>query len=707
MAIVQVVFIRIHTDYALTLESIFVERCLVAFTLSTPCHTTRQASRPDARSEDDSAAQMGHRLAGLTRHLGLWLGLVLMLVPLAQALASTETQVRQAWQLLEYIAVDYEGAVVDGEVVDAGEYEEMREFSATARDQIAALPDVPGRDQLQAQVRVLIEMIEHKADASVVAETAHGLATDLFATYAIVAAPAQPPDMTSAPDLYALHCASCHGTRGQGDGPAAAGLEPPPIAFTDAARAAQRSPLALYEVISQGLDGTSMASYGALPESERWALAFHVAGLAYSEAERTRGGQLWTTDGEAKAALPSLDALVGTSQQKLATQLGEDPARAILAWLYAQPEAVVPVVDDVALLAVARSKMQESLTAYRAGDAKAAQTLALAAYLDGVEPIEPMLAVRDRKLLREIEAAMAQLRSNLREGAPVAQVEASAEQIETLFGQADAVLHGGSASPAAAFLGSFTILVREGLEALLIVIGMIAFLRKARRRDALRWVHMGWVGALLAGLVTWALATWMIDISGAQRELTEGLSALFAALVLLSVGIWMHQKSMAGRWQEYLQAKLSAAMTRRSAWFLFLLSFVAVYREVFETILFYVAMWNPQDATAVIAGFVAGIVVLVVIAYALLRLGARLPIGTFFSWSSLLIAVLAVVLVGKGVAALQEAGWIGESLVAVPRIDLLGIYPTWQSISAQLVMLIAAMGGFWVNARSAKRAVAG
>jgi len=151
--------------------------------------------------------------------------------------------------------------------------------------------------------------------------------------------------------------------------------------------------------------------------------------------------------------------------------------------------------------------------------------------------------------------------------------------------------------------GSFTILLREGVEALLIVIGMIAFLRKAERRDVLPYLHAGWIGALLAGGVTWAIATYAVSISGAEREATEGLSALFAAIVLLSVGIWMHQKSMAGRWQQYLQEKMSAALTRRSATFLFVLSFVAVYREVFETILFYAAMWNEQDSSAILAGW--------------------------------------------------------------------------------------------------------
>jgi high-affinity iron transporter len=405
--------------------------------------------------------------------------------------------------------------------------------------------------------------------------------------------------------------------------------------------------------------------------------------------------------------LPSLEALSRSSQAQLAQVMQEGQARAITAYLRAHPQAVLPKAGEGGSLDLARSQLQASLEAYRVGDRARAQALALSAYLDGVEPVEPMLASRDRPLLREIEASMARLRSSIGAGAPLATVEAEAATANALFDRAGGALQASGANATAAFLGSFTILLREGLEALLIVIGMIAFLRRAGRREVLPWVHAGWVGALLAGGVTWAIATWLIDISGANRELTEGLSSLFAAIVLLSVGIWMHQKSLAGRWQHYLQAKLSAALTRRSALFLFVLAFVAVYREVFETILFYAAMWNREDGGAIVGGLVAGCAALALVAWGLLRLGMRLPIGKFFAASSVLIAILAVVLVGKGVAALQEAGWVAQGLVTAPRIDWLGVYPSWQSLLAQLAVAAVAVAGFLVNARGGRATVRG
>jgi len=270
-----------------------------------------------------------------------------------------------------------------------------------------------------------------------------------------------------------------------------------------------------------------------------------------------------------------------------------------------------------------------------------------------------------------------------------------------LLDLADQELEVTHESPTTAFLGAFTILVREGLEALLVVVAMIAFLRKAHRDDAVRYVHVGWTLALAAGAATWVVATYLIAISGAGREVTEGLSSLFAAVVLLAVGIWMHQKSVGGRWQAYLRAKLSAALDRRSMIFLFALSFIAVYREVFETILFYAALWTEGQKTAIGVGLFAGTMTLVALAWILLRTSRWLPVGTFFAASSLLIAVLALVLTGKGMQALQEAGWLATTPLAFPRVDWLGVFPSLQSLSAQALILLIVVVAFFMNRRDA------
>jgi high-affinity iron transporter len=299
---------------------------------------------------------------------------------------------------------------------------------------------------------------------------------------------------------------------------------------------------------------------------------------------------------------------------------------------------------------------------------------------------------------------MAQLRAAIGSGRPVAEVRQRVAALDTLFAETERVLAPTEAGAASAFLGALTILLREGLEALLIVVAMLTFLRKADRAEMVRPVHYGWIAALVLGLATWWAATHFLTISGASRELTEGFGSLFAALVLLFVGVWMHGKAQAGEWQRYIRDKLGAALTGRSAWFLFLLAFVAVYREVFETILFFVALSAQGNVGALAAGAAVGLALLAAIAVAMFRFSARLPIGKFFAYSSALIAVLAVVLAGKGTAAIQEAGLLGVTpLAGAPRVEILGIYPTLEGLAAQFVMLAALLLGFAWNRRESRR----
>ncbi|MFL6728911.1 MAG: FTR1 family protein, partial [Sphingomicrobium sp.] len=359
-------------------------------------------------------------------------------------------------------------------------------------------------------------------------------------------------------------------------------------------------------------------------------------------------------------------------------------------------------------LDVARKQLNASLAAYRAGDRDEAKRLALAAYLDGFEPVEPILGARNPSLLAKVEQRMGELRASIAAARDPSEIEAQVSEIESLIDQAEATLAPDQASNASAFLGAFTILLREGLEALLIVVAMLAFLSKADRPELTRPVHVGWTSALAAGALTWWVATSLISVSGASRELTEGFGSLIAAAILLFVGIWMHGKAQADEWQRYIRNKLGDAVTKGSAWFLFLLAFIAVYREIFETILFYVALAAEGNIGALIAGAAFGAAVLAAIAVAMLKFSRRLPISKFFAISSALVAILAVVLAGKGIAALQEAGLIDVSpLNGVPRLSMLGLFPTVQVVAAQLATLVALLAGFaWNRRRSAARAAA-
>ncbi len=632
----------------------------------------------------------------------LWCVLISSIVS-AQSPNSGENS-KQLWQLLDYVAVDYSGAVENGVIVSEAEYAEMLDFTQNALQQVQELPPHPSKAALVASIAQLREAVVIKADSVEVAKIANAANAALVIGYPFPLAPKIVPDPAKGATLYSQLCSSCHGVKGGGDGLLAKDLDPPPIAFTDHDRAQSRSVMALYQVITQGVSGTSMASFSAVPEADRWALAFYIGNLSHDDNVRAQGKKLWASDTGLKSYFPDLTAVTTITEAAAAEKMPADSARALIAYLRAHPEAVQqgkPLGLDLA-----RLRLDESLEALRSGDRDAATKLALSAYLDGFEPIEPTLGARNKPLLISIENAMLNYRSSVTNGSE-AEATTAALHLRGLFDQVELELGAAKADSSTTFIGALTILLREGLEALLIVIGIIAFLKKANQPTALRYVHAGWISALLAGVLTWYISTYLVAISGASREVTEGLSSLFAAIVLLSVGLWMHQKSSADRWQSYLHEKLSAAMSGSSMWALFALSFIAVYREVFETVLFYSALSADGNGTALIAGFFTAVGLLVIIAWVLLHTSARMPIGNFFSITSIFVAILAVVLVGKGITGLQEAGWISVHPISGPRIDILGILPTAETVIAQIIVLVVALGGFILNYSGARKSKAG
>lgn len=603
------------------------------------------------------------------------------------------------WRLLDYMAVDYREAVRDGTVISKDEYAEMVEFAGSVKERLDDLPPSSEKANLQKQAADLQIAIGRKAEPEHIATLSRSLAADLIKAYPVPLMPTAVPDYARGRTLYDEHCASCHGATGNGKGVASAGLNPPPIDFTDKERASERSIFALHLVIEQGLDGTSMASFAHLPSQDRWDLALYVGALAFPTADVASGEQLWKADADVRRRT-TLASLIGERPGALAANLGEDKADKITAYLRRNPKAVVQPTS--ASLVLARARLSEAILAYEKGDRRAATDLALSAYLDGFEPVEPLLSVHNNALMRQIEGSMGELRAAIKRGAAVEDLSAQAKALDGLFGDAEAALDPQQATVSSSFFGAFTVLLREALEALLIVVVMLTLLRKAERREVERYVHGGWIAALAAGVLTWAAATYLIAISGADRELTEGFGSLLAAIILLWVGIWMHGKSQANAWQRYIHDKLGHALSRRSAWGLFGLTFVVVYREVFETILFYTVIWNEDNGGAVMAGAGTAIVVLAVIAWALTRYGRVLPVGKFFAYSSALLAVLCVVLIGKGVSALQEAGWLPVSpLAGFVRVEALGLYPTAQGIAAQVAMAALLLTGFWYNQRRA------
>lgn len=604
----------------------------------------------------------------------------------ARAADHRDDRARTVVHMLDYVGADYPEFVKDGQVLDSAEYAEQVEFAKQVGELLAQLPKVDGGPDLLAMATKLQQRIGEHADGAEVAALARALRGEVIAGYEVAVAPRQVPDLARGAALYAAHCASCHGDQGYGNGPQAAGLEPAPRNFHDTAAMAVRSPFGLYNTITLGVPGTSMQGYGGLSDAERWALAFHAAGLRTSAALQQRGATLWQ-QGVGKGEFANLTALVGTTPLEAAQRIGPG-GEAVFAFLVAHPEALQ--AGSSSPIQIAKERLHAALAAYGKGDREGARRLAIGAYLEGFELVEAALDNVDAPLRKRTEREMMALRSMIASGVPADSVAARITGIEQLLQRADAQLSGQGLSPAATFFSSLLILFREGLEAILVLAAIVAFVVKTGRRDALPYIHAGWIGALLLGFLTWLVARFVIGISGADREMTEGVTALLAALMLLYVGWWLHNKSNAKAWQRFVKDKVGAALGKRTLWALAGISFLAIYRELFEIILFYETLFSqagPGSGHAVVWGIVAALVLLAIVGGAILKFSVRLPIGPFFAATGWLLALMAVVFTGNGVAALQEAGVLQATFVRFITVPVLGIHPTVQGLLAQGAVL--------------------
>ena len=604
-----------------------------------------------------------------------WLLLPVLALCSLVASANTPEGASQALHLIDYIGADYPPTVENGKVIDETEYREQLEFLAVLKGLIADLPQRPERDELVQGVNALQTAIEQREDGTAVAREARQLGAKLAVAYEVSQAPAITPDPTRGAPLYAQHCSVCHGETGAGDGPASVGMTPPPANLRDAQRLDRLSLYAIYNTLGLGVEGTDMPSFAdQLDERQRWDLATYIAGLS-ADPQAAKADKTYNL----------ADLARQTPNEVLAAEGPE--ATATFRAQRAQPPQVKR--GPAQLLDYTSATLDKSLAAYRAGDREQAYDLSVAAYLEGFELVESSLDNVDANVRKSTEKALMAYRQSLQDGLPIEQVEQRLEAAKALLKESAGLLGSDGLSWTLSYVSGLLILLREGLEAILVLAAILAFLRNTGQQSAVRSVNIGWGLALVAGLATWALAAYVIDVSGAQRELLEGCTALFASVMVLWLGVWMHDRRHAAAWQDYIKSSLVSGGGRFG---FAILAFFSVYRELFEVILFYETLWlqaGPAGHNAVLAGGATALVLLMGLAWIILRGSARLPLALFFSINAALLCALSVVFAGHGVKALQEAGIFGTRPVAFFDFDWLGIHADAYSLTAQAVAIMA------------------
>lgn len=586
--------------------------------------------------------------------------------------------------LYDYVATDYAGAVKDGAVLVESEYEEQLRLVDDMR-RLAGELGAPAREKLDE----LDALIRGKAPAAAIAERCAALRREVVTAFDVALAPAAPPDFARASSLYQLRCAECHGPDGRSDTPRAKTLKPAPANLLDPARMAGVTPYRAYCAITYGINETSMAAH-SIPANERWSLAFYAVSLrhrelaaapldpAHAPGPRPRLG-LATLANETDAGLDRLLAPSTPDEGERAREVAR--LRALAPFEAKAGEAPI---------ALARRLVAEGLDSSRKGDAREADRLILDAYLRGIEEVEGVLASRDPALVAEIERTVAVLRATVRAG-HADEADARAARLCALLDRAESAADRSPADAAVLGLAGATLVLREGLEAALIVAAVLAVVRRTGSRAAVRAVHAGWISAIFAGLATFAVARSALASLALQRELVEGAVSILAAIVLFFTSFWLISKADARRWLAYLKARASGSAERGQLLGLASVAFLAVYREAFESVLFFEALAGGERARlpALAGGVAAGGAALAVAVYAIGRLERRLPIGPFFAASGAALSGLSVVLLGHGVHALEQTSLLAPRPVGFARIAWLGIYPDAVGLAAQAALAAA------------------
>lgn len=588
-------------------------------------------------------------------------------------------------------AQEYAAGVRAGQVVAAAEVEEAKLFLVEARRSAELLPLDAGKATL-GELDRLIAMVARTAPADSVAAHARQIGSSLAARFAVTLdeVPDRPPALAQGAELYQRECSACHGPSGRGDGPAAAGLSPSPADLTDFRNLAQSTPLDFFRRTTIGVTGTAMPSFESrLSAEERWAVALYSTVLRHPAPR-----------GEVPPGLRAFATNARMTDAQLADALepGSDPGspatRARIAAVRVFGTADSPGSQSASVFSAVRQQLDSAMALAAAGHGDSAGTVAFDAYMT-FEQTERAVRVKHAALASALEAGFAALRTRAAGGATLGELHAIHTHLLGDLENAERVV-ADHLSPINLFAQSFILLLREGLEAILVVGALMAVLLKTgaghRRRD----IHVGVVAAIAASLLTALLLETIFQVSRASQESLEGGVMLAATAMLFYVSYWLLSKMEVAKWNRFVKGRVQDAVSSGSALALASVAFLAVYREGFETVLFYKALFltGAGSVFPVIMGMVVGGACLAMVYFAINRWGVKIPLKPFFGVTSAFLYYMAFVFAGKGTAELQEGGVVGTTVLSwAPRIPALGIYPTLESLALQGLLLALLLAG--------------
>ncbi|MDR2245635.1 MAG: FTR1 family iron permease [Treponema sp.] len=355
--------------------------------------------------------------------------------------------------------------------------------------------------------------------------------------------------------------------------------------------------------------------------------------------------------------------------------------------------------------------LDKANTLYVSGDPQGAKDQVDVAYFQFYEKVgfeRVTLSRISGARAAQVEYQFSAIKRAINEQKSREEVKAALDTLATWLQEDAVLLDGREENAVVVFLESLLIIVREGFEAIIIVGAIIAYLLKSGNKKGVRPVYWGSLIALgVSVIMAWILNRITSVAGGQNQEIIEGATMLLAVVVLFYVSNWMVSKAEAEAWAGYIEGKVQSSISRGSMFSLAFAAFLAVFREGAETILFYQALLASTESyiNMIWLGLGIGLVALVII-YILIRvLSIRLPLKPFFLGTSILLFVMSITFVGNGVKELQEGNVIPVTPVSgVASVDILGIYPTLETLIPQFVLLVITVATFVIQLRRAKNA---
>lgn len=606
--------------------------------------------------------------------------------------------------LLSYVSMDYAGAVEDGEIIDDMEYLEQQEFCEQAHilTQESAFLSGEDKEEVLNEIAQLITYVDDKESDELISKTANTITNRIIDIVGIKTAPRSWPSIELGRKLYAQTCTQCHGVKGRGDGPQGQTIDPPASDFHDEELMDNFSAYQAYNSIRLGVTGTGMMAYSNFSPEELWALAFYVKSFRFMDQDtsllRVGLDELAQEIGLQKVADLTDEELL--EEIKLVSKENAEQKLAALRTLTPNYQ------DNQNSIPIAIEGIEAAYQSYIKGEKRTARTQAINAYLEGVEPIESRLYAIDANAVAKVEMQMFNVRQAIDKGVSNEELRAEIDKAIVILDEIDDMLQGQTMNYWLTFILAASIMLREGLEAFLIIAVVIALIRSTGAKNALPWLHGGWILAVIMGIAGWFLVDYIIMFGGKNREIMEGLVSLLAVVVLIFVGFWLHSHSNAQKWKQFVEEKVGKHLQKDRMYGLATFSFMIVFREAFEVILFLQAInldSNPQNKSAIGLGVIAATILIAIISYLFLKTSRKLPIRQLFKYSSWFIILLAIILIGKGIHSLQESGWIGvTTLPNMIRVQWLGVFPTLQTVLGQLGLIGLIIITYVINNRKLK-----